>query len=124
MYPKLIHTEEEYEAALAHVETLMDAEPGSPAEEELELWALLIENYEEAHHPIPPPDPVEAIHFRMDQLGLKPADLTAYIKSKSKVSEVLNRKRTLSLSMIRALHQGLGIPAEILVREPDAPYDA
>ena len=122
MYPKIIHTEEEYEAALLHVENLMDAVPGSPEEEELELWALLIENYEEAHHPIPPPDPVEAILFRMDQLGLKPRDLTPYIKSKSKISEVLNRKRPLSLSMIRSLHQGLGIPAEILVREPDTSY--
>ena len=90
----------------------MDAVPRSPVEEELELWALLIENYEEAQHPIPPPDPVEAILFRMDQLGLKPRDLTPYIKSKSKISEVLNRKRPLSLSMIRSLHQGLGIPAD------------
>jgi HTH-type transcriptional regulator/antitoxin HigA len=122
MYPKIIHSEEEYESALAHVETLMDAAPGSPEEAELDLWALLVENYEEAHHPIPPPDPVEAIRFRMDQLGLKPNDLAAYIPSKSKISEVLNRKRGLSLSMIRALHQGLGIPAEILVREPEAPY--
>lgn len=122
MYPKIIHTEEEYEAALAYVETLMDAETGSTREEELEIWTLLIENYEEVHHPIPPPDPVEAIRFRMEQLGLKPSDLTPYIKSKSKISEILNRKRPLSLSMIRSLHQGLGIPAEILVREADAPY--
>lgn len=124
MYPRILHTEEEYEAALAHVGTLMRAEPGSPAEDELELWTLLIENYEAVHHPIPPPDPVEAIRFRMDQLGLKPVDLTPYIKSKSKISEVLNYKRPLSLSMIRALHQGLGIPAEILVREPETPYGA
>lgn len=122
MYPRILHTEAEYDEALAYVETLMDAEPGTPAERELELWTLLIENYEEAHHPVPPPDPVEAICFRMDQMGLKPADLTPYIKSKSKISEVLNRKRPLSLPMIRALHQGLGIPAEILVREPEPPY--
>jgi HTH-type transcriptional regulator/antitoxin HigA len=124
MYPKIIHTEEDYEAALAYVEGLMDADSGSPAEEELELWSLLIESYEEQHHPIPPPDPVEAIRFRMEQLGLKPVDLPPYIKSKSKISEVLNRKRPLSLSMIRSLHAGLGIPAEILVREPEAPYQA
>ena len=124
MYPKILHTEKEYESALAHVETLMDAAPGTPEEEELELWALLIENYEAVHPPIPPPDPVEAICFRMEQLGLKATDLTAYIKSKSKVSEVLNRKRPLSLSMIRSLHEGLGIPAEILVREPDPNYRA
>lgn len=123
MYPKIIHTEEEYEAALTYVEGLMDAEPGSPAEEELELWALLIESYEEQHHPVPPPDPVEAIRFRMDQLGMKPVDLRPYIKSKSKVSEVLNRKRPLSLSMIRSLHKGLGIPTDVLIREPEAPYN-
>jgi HTH-type transcriptional regulator/antitoxin HigA len=122
MYPKIIHSEAEYEQALAYVETLMDAETDSPEEDELEIWTLLIENYEETHYPIPPPDPVEAIRFRMDQLGLNPSDLAPYIKSKSKISEVLNRKRSLSLTMIRALHQGLGIPAEILVREPDANY--
>lgn len=122
MYPKIIHTEEEYEAALAYVEGLMDAEPGSPAEESLEVWALLIESYEEQHHPVPPPDPVEAIRFRMDQLGMKPVDLRPYIKSKSKVSEVLNRKRPLSLPMIRSLHKGLGIPTDVLIREPEAPY--
>jgi HTH-type transcriptional regulator/antitoxin HigA len=122
MYPKIIHSEAEYEQALAYVETLMDAETDSPEEDELEIWTLLIENYEETYYPIPPPDPVEAIRFRMDQLGLNPSDLAPYIKSKSKISEVLNRKRSLSLTMIRALHQGLGIPAEILVREPDANY--
>ena len=124
MYPKIIHTEEEYEAALHHVENLMDADPGSPGEAELELWTLLIENFEESQYPIPPPDPVEAIRFRMEQLGLKAGDLKPYIKSKSKISEVLNHKRPLSLTMIRALHQGLGIPAEILVREPEAEYSA
>ena len=122
MYPKIIHTEDEYTAALNHAETLMDAKPGSSKEEELQLWTLLIENYEEVHHPMPPPDPVEAIRFRMDQLGLKPKDLSPYIKSKSKISEVLNRKRPLSLSMIRSLHQGLGIPTDVLVREPEAAY--
>ena len=122
MKPKIIHTEEEYHAALGHVEILMDAEPGSAAEEDLELWTLLIETYEEEHHSIPPPDPVEAICFRMEQLGLKPVDLTAYIPSKSKISEVLNRKRPLSLSMIRSLHDGLGIPTDVLVREPETPY--
>ncbi|MCC5847250.1 MAG: transcriptional regulator [Verrucomicrobia bacterium] len=81
MHPKILHTEGEYEEALSHVEILMDAEPGTPAEQELELWTLLIENYEASHHPIPPPYPVEAIRFRMDQMGLKPVDLTPYIKS-------------------------------------------
>jgi HTH-type transcriptional regulator/antitoxin HigA len=121
MEPKVIKNEAEYEAALAHLATLMDAEPGSPQEQDLELFALLIEQYEQEHYPIDPPDPVEAILFRMEQEGLTRRDLVAYIGSPSKVSEVLNRKRPLSLSMIRSLHRGLGIPAEILVREPSVP---
>jgi HTH-type transcriptional regulator/antitoxin HigA len=118
MEPKVLKTEVDYEAALAHVETLMDAEPGSPEEEELEVFALLIETYEKAHHPIELPDPIEAIKFRMEQQGLIQKDLAPYLGSQSRVSEVLNRKRPLSLSMIRALHEGLGIPAEVLLQEP------
>ena len=120
MEPKVIKTEAEYEAALARVAELMDAQPGSPDEQELELFALLVEQYEQEHFPIAPPDPVEAILFRMEQEGLTRKDLAAYIGSPSKVSEVLNRKRPLSLSMIRALHRGLGIPADILVQEPQS----
>jgi HTH-type transcriptional regulator/antitoxin HigA len=122
MKPKILQTKADHAAALSRVGNLMDAAPGSPEEAELELWTLLIENYESKHQPVPPPDPIEAIRFRMDQLGLKATDLTAYIPSKSKVSEVLNRKRPLSLSMIRALHTGLGISAETLVQEPQADY--
>ena len=118
MKPKIIKTDTEHEAALAHIETLMDAEPGSEEQNELELWSLLVEQYEQEHYPIDPPDPVEAIRFRMDQMGIKAKDLVKYMSAKSKVSEVLNRKRGLSLSMIRALHSELGIPAEVLVREP------
>lgn len=121
MEPKVIKTDAEYEAALAHVAELMDARPGSHQEDELELFALLVEQYEREHFPMTPPDPVEAILFRMEQEGLTRKDLTAYIGSPSKVSEVLNRKRPLSLSMIRALHTGLGIPAEVLVQEPRKP---
>lgn len=117
MKPKIIRTEEDYEGALIHVEALMDAEPGSRQESELELWSLLIEQYEKEQFPIEDPDPIEAIRFRMDQLGLQSKDLVKYIGQKSKVSEVLNRKRPLSLTMIRSLHTNLGIPAEILVRE-------
>lgn len=124
MKPKILQTKADHAAALRHVEVLMDATPGSSEEAELELWTLLIENYESKHHPVPSPDPIEAIRFRMDQLGLKATDLTAYIPSKSKVSEVLNRKRPLSLNMIRALHTGLGIPAETLVQEPQADYSS
>jgi len=124
MKPKIIQSEEEHEKALQHLEKLMDSEPGSIQEEELELWALLVERYEEEHFPIDEPDPIESIKFRMDQLGLTPKDLQEYIGAKSKVSEVLNRKRSLSLPMIRSLHRNLGIPAAILVREtaPDRTY--
>lgn len=117
MKPKIIKSEKTYEEALALVETLMDAKPGSEQEEELELWALLIEQYEKEHHAIEDPDPIEAIRFRMDQLGLHRKDLEPFIGQKSKVSEVLNRKRPLSLPMIRSLHSCLGIPAAVLVRE-------
>ncbi|MGV8025415.1 MAG: ImmA/IrrE family metallo-endopeptidase [Anaerolineaceae bacterium] len=115
---KIIRTETEYEQALARSEELMDAIPGSPEEEELEVLAILIEKYEEEHFPIDLPDPVEAIQFRMEQQDLTRKDLIPYLGSQSKVSEILNRKRPLSLAMIRALHEGLGIPAEVLLQEP------
>ena len=118
MKAKIIQTPEEYEKALEHVEALMDAEPGSAEEQELELWALLIERYEQEQFPIEEPDPIEAILFRMDQLGLERKDLCESLGQKGRVSEVLNRKRSLSLTMIRALHNQLGIPAETLIREP------
>ncbi len=121
MKPKIIKTEKEHEAALARVESLMDAEPGSKQEEELEIWSLLVEHYEKEHFPIEDPDPIEAILFRMDQLGLQQKDLAKFMGPKSKVSEVLNRKRPLSLAMIRALHDHLGIPAESLIRQVRVP---
>jgi HTH-type transcriptional regulator/antitoxin HigA len=97
----------------------MDAHPGSADFEELELLTLLIEKYEDEHYPIDCPDPVEAIKFRMEQQGLSARDMIPYLGSQSKVSEVLNHKRPLSLAMIHALSQGLGIPAEVLVRRSD-----
>ena len=115
---KVIKTEAEYEATLKRVEALMEAEPGSPQEEELEVLVLLVEKYEAEHYPINLPDPVEAIKFRMEQEGLEPKDLIPYLGSQSKVSEVLNYKRPLSLSMIRSLQEGLGIPAEVLIQKP------
>lgn len=118
MKAKILKSEAEYEAALAYVEPLMDAEPDSPDEAELELFAFLIEKYEEQYYPIDLPDPIEAIQFRMEQAGLARKDLVPYLGSQSKVSEVLNRKRPLSLSMIRALHLGLCIPADVLLKEP------
>jgi len=116
MKPKVIKTEADYEMALAHLETLMEAEPAPPHEEEMELFAVLIENYEREHFPIGLPDPIEAIQFRMEQQGLTRKDMEKYFGSQSKVSEVLNHKRPLSLAMIRALNQGLGIPAEVLLQ--------
>lgn len=118
MRPKVIKTEVDYDLALAHVASLMDATPGSAKEAELELWSVLVEKYEEMHFPIEEPDPIAAIRFRMEQQGLELSDLVPYLGTKSRVSEVLNRKRSLSLSMIRALNQGLQIPAEILVKAP------
>lgn len=118
MKPKVLKTTRDYQAARAHVEALLAQ--ASPDEDELELWSLLVEKYEEEHFPIAAPDPIEAIRFRMDQSGLSPADLQPYLQSKSKVSEVMNRKRPLSLTMIRALHRGLQIPAEVLVQETQA----
>ncbi len=92
-----------------------------PDADRLELLALLVRDYEDKHYPIDMPDPVEAITFRMEQMGLTRKDLERYIGSRSKVSEVLSGKRRLSLSMIRALHEGLGIPAEVLLGRPDRP---
>lgn len=117
MKPKVIKNDTDHEAALAHLQTLMGATPGSPEEEELELFSILIEKYEEERFPIDLPDPVEAIKFRMEQQGISRKDLEQYIGSQSKVSEILNRKKPLSLAMIRALHTGLGIPAEILLEK-------
>ncbi|MEM9027085.1 MAG: ImmA/IrrE family metallo-endopeptidase [Pseudomonadota bacterium] len=115
---QLIKTEAEYEAALARAEKLMSAEEGTAAAEELEHLAMVIEAYEERHHPIDLPDPISAIQFRMEQEGLLKKDLIPYIGSSAKVSEVLSGKRDLTLSMIRALNKHLGIPAEVLIQEP------
>jgi HTH-type transcriptional regulator/antitoxin HigA len=114
----LIRTEDEYKAALARAERLMDAEAGTSRGDELEHLAMVIEAYEEKHHPIELPDPIAAIQFRMEQEGLVNKDLIPFIGSSAKVSEVLSGKRDLTLSMIRALHKHLGIPAEVLIQEP------
>jgi HTH-type transcriptional regulator/antitoxin HigA len=121
-----IGTKAEHRAALAELKALMSASPALTRAEraKMEVLALLIETYEEKHFPIPPPDPVEAILFRMDQQGLTRADLVPLMGSKSKVSEVLARKRPLSLTMIRALHRALGIPAQVLMAEYAVPAPA
>jgi len=117
MIYKIIKTEEDYKIALSRIDELMDATPNTPEGDELELLVTLVELYEEKEYPIGMPDPIDAIKFRMEQLGLYQKDLVPIIGSKSKVSEVINKKRPLSLSMMRALHKGFGIPAEILLQE-------
>ena len=117
---KIIKTPEEHKAALVRLEQLMDANPLECTQEadELEVLALLINQYEQQNHAIDLPDPIDAIRFRMDQQGFKNRDLIPFIGSAPKVSEVLNGKRPLSLNMIRRLNQGLGIPVDILIQEP------
>ncbi len=112
-----IRDDKDYEDALARVDALMELDPefGTPQSDELEVLVLLIEKYEEKHWQISEPDPIDAIKFRMEQMGLVQKDLTPYIGSKSKVSEVLNRKTGLSLPMIKKLYAGLHIPLEVLV---------
>lgn len=110
-----IKSQADYERALARVAELMDAEPGSPEGDELEVLSTLVDVYETQHFPIEPADPVDAILFRMEQEGLDRKDLEPYLGSRQRVSEVLNRRRGLSLDMIRRLHVGLKIPLENLI---------
>lgn len=112
---KPIRSPEDLSAALLRMEQLWGAEIDSPEGDELEILALLIEKYEEQHFPMPPSDPIEAIKFRMYQQGLTPRDLEPFIGTSGRVSEVLNRKRKLSLAMIKRLHDGLRIPYECLL---------
>ncbi len=113
-----IHNEMDYDTALDRVDELMDLdlELGTPLSDELEVWVMLIEKYEEKAWAISEPDPIEAIKYRMKQMNLKQKDLVQYIGNKSKVSEVLNRKVGLSLSMIYNLAKGLHLPLEVLVQ--------
>jgi len=111
-----IRTETDYEAALAEIERLFDAAPDSPEGDRLDVLATLVEAYEAQHYPIPEPDPVEAIKYTMESRGLSRADLEPFIGSRARVAEVLNRRRPLSLNMIRRLHAGLGMPADVLVQ--------
>ena len=110
-----IKTIDDYRAALSRIEALMDATPGTKAGDELDILATLVEAYERKHFPIDAPDPVAAILFRMEQLGLDRKALEPFLGGRSRVSEVLNRKRTLSMNQIRKLHDGLDIPYENLI---------
>jgi HTH-type transcriptional regulator/antitoxin HigA len=111
-----IKSEADYRAALAEIERLFAAEPNTPAGDRLDVLTTLVEAYEAQHDPIAPPDPIEAIAYYLESRGLARRDLEPYIGGRARVSEVLNRKRALTLEMIRRLHMGLGIPAEILIQ--------
>ncbi|WP_225199252.1 type II toxin-antitoxin system HigA family antitoxin [Gluconobacter oxydans] len=113
---KPIRNEADYDAALEEVGRLWGAKSGTPDGDKLDVLATLIDAYEAKHHPIDPPDPVEAIRFRMEQQGLTRKDLEPMIGPRNRVADVLNRKRGLSIDMIRQLHDGLGISAEVLIR--------
>ena len=110
-----IKTEDDYNATLHRIDELMDAEPGTNEGEELDILATLVDAYELAHFPIDSPDPVEAILFRMEQMGMTQKDLEEFLGSKGRVSDVLNRRRGLSITQIRKLHAGLNIPYENLM---------
>lgn len=117
MQIKPIKTVEDNLAALARIEQLWDAEPNTPANDELDILTTLVEAFEEKHFPIEQADPIEAIKFRMEQQGLSNKDLMPYLGHRGRVTEVLTRKRGLSMTMVRRLHEGLDIPLESLVKE-------
>lgn len=122
MKAKILKTEQEYDDACARIYKLINStekaiKPDSPEGEEIELLSLLVENYEQEHYPIGLPDPVEAIKFRMDQMNLKQVDIAPLLGGKTRVSEVLNRKRPLTLKMIILLNRYLGIPLKSLIQE-------
>ena len=112
---KPIKTERDYQKALKEIKTLWDAKPNTSKGDRLEVLVTLVEAYEQKHYKVEPPDPVEAIKFRMEQLGLKASDLAKILGGRSRVSEVLNRKRKLTVDMMRSLRKRLDIPAESLL---------
>jgi HTH-type transcriptional regulator/antitoxin HigA len=113
---KPIKTKKDYEAALKEIDQLFSASAGTRKGDRLEVLATLVEAYEEKHHRTMPPDPIDAINYFMESRGLTRREMEQYIGSRARVSEVLNRKRALTMEMIRNLHAGLGIPAETLIR--------
>jgi HTH-type transcriptional regulator / antitoxin HigA len=115
-----IKTEADYQAALGEVKRLFESTPNTPQGDRLEVLTTLVEAYERQHYSIPAPDPIEAIRYYMESRGLSRRDIEPYIGSRARVAEVFNRKRPLSLEMIRRLHKGLEIPADILIQ----PYAA
>lgn len=111
-----IRTNEDYDAAIARIDQLIDSEPGTAEYDELDVLSTLVWAYEEEHYPVLPPDPISAIEFHVENHGMTRRDLEPFIGRRPRVSEILNRKRPLTLTMIRKLEEGLGIPAEILVQ--------
>jgi HTH-type transcriptional regulator / antitoxin HigA len=116
---KPIRTEADYEAALHEIDRLMDAAPGTPEGDRLDILATLVEAYEGRHHPIEAPDPIAALEYFMEQRGITRADLVPLFGSRSRVSEILNRKRRLTMAMAWRLHRELGLPAEAVIK----PYE-
>jgi HTH-type transcriptional regulator/antitoxin HigA len=114
---KPIRTEDDYQEALVRLEEIFDAKKGSAEGDELEILSILIDRYESEHFPIDLPDPIEAIKFSMQQQGLRQKDLAEIIGLKSRVSEILNRKRKLTLDMVRKIHKSLHIPTEVLIQD-------
>lgn len=114
---KVIKSEQDYDKALARLRTIFNADMDTPEGDEAEVLSILIEKYEDEHHPIGMPDPIEAIKFRMEQMGMNQKDLAELVGYTSRVSEILNRKRKLTLNMIRKLSAALQIPTEVLVQE-------
>lgn len=113
---KPIRTARDYDSALKAIDRLWGARSGTPDGDQLDVLATLIDAYEAEHYPMDPPDPIEAIKFRMEQKGLTRKDLAKILGTRTRVSEVLNRRRNLSIGMIRQLHEKLGISAEVLIR--------
>lgn len=114
-----IKTEDDYQKALARLEMIFDSKKGTAEGDELEVLGILIEKYEEDHFPVDFPDPVEAIKFRMEQMGYSQKDLAKLFGLRSRASEILNRKRKLTLEMIRTLHENMRIPTEVLIQSYD-----
>ena len=112
---KPIKTEQDYNMSIKRIEELWGAKRDTPEGDELDLLCTLVESYEMKHYPIAPPDPIDAIKFRMEQMGMTNADMVKYLGSQSRVSEILNGKRKLTLKMVKSLYKGLNIPAEILL---------
>jgi HTH-type transcriptional regulator/antitoxin HigA len=110
-----IKTELDYNSAIKRIEELWGSKKDTPNGDEMDLLVTLVEPYEMKHYPIAPPDPIDAIKFRMEQMGMTKEDMVKYLGSQSRVSEILNRKRKLTLKMVKSLYKGLKIPAEILL---------